>query len=145
MFRFALDILTSEQVLCEVIKKEKYLAAYRIPDKEFRDLVCGIKFRNTKYGDGAEVQRGDVVNVQYTGRLLGGREIETTTNLPGSVQLVTAGGSEAVACVSEGIIGMKEYGSRELLVPPQMHYPDRFPNQIMIYDVMVRTVVRRAS
>lgn len=145
MFRFVFDFLSSERVLCELIKKEKYLDAYRIPDREFRELVGGIRYRNTKYGDGAEVRRGDVVNVQYTGRLLGGREIETTNDLPGSVKLVTAGGSDAVSCVSEGIIGMKEYGSRELLVPPKMHYPDRYPTQIMIYDVMVRTVVRRAN
>jgi FKBP-type peptidyl-prolyl cis-trans isomerase len=131
-------------ILCEVIKSEKYLNAYRIPDKEFRNLVGGMKFRDLKYGDGSVVKHGDIVNMQFTGKLMGGREIESTSHLPGSVIQVTAGGSEVVKAVCEGIIGMKEYGSRELLVPPSMHYPERFPNQIMIYEVMVRTLVRNS-
>jgi FKBP-type peptidyl-prolyl cis-trans isomerase len=131
-------------VLCEVIKSEKYLKAYKIPDKEFQNLVGGIKFRDLKYGDGDEVKRGDLVNVQFTGKLLGGREIESTQCMPGSAMQVRAGGCDVVKAVSEGIIGMKEYGSRELLVPPSMHYPERFPNQIMIYEVMVRTLVRNS-
>jgi len=117
------------------------MKAYRIPDPEFRNLVNGVKFRDLKYGDGVEVQRGDLVNVQFTGKLLGGREIESTSHSPGNVVAIRAGGTDVIAAVSEGIIGMREYGSRELLVPPSMHYPDRFPNQIMIYDVMLRTVV----
>jgi FKBP-type peptidyl-prolyl cis-trans isomerase len=145
MFSFAKALLGSPTLLCEVINKEKYMKAYKIPDKEFRDLIGGIKFRDTKYGDGDEVERGDSVKVEFTGRLLGGREVESTSSAPGGVVTVSAGGSDVVKCVSEGIIGMKEYGSRELLVPPEMHYPDRFPKQIMIYTLMVRNIVRKAT
>ena len=145
MFSFAKDLLGSPTLLCEVINKEKYLRAYKMPDKEFRDLVGGIKFRDTKYGDGEVVERGDFVKVEFTGRLLGGREVESTASAPGGAVTLSAGSGDVVKCVSEGIIGMKEYGSRELLVPPDMHYPDRFPKQIMIYDVMVRNIVRKAT
>ena len=115
-----------------------------MPDTEFRNLIGGIKFRDTKLGDGEAVESGDVLKVQYIGRLLGGREIESTNNKPGNARIITAGGTDILKGVSQGVIGMKEYGSRELLLPPSMHYPDKYPNQIMIYEVMVRTLVRKA-
>ena len=145
MFRPVAHIFSSEQVLCEVIKQEKYLKAYKAANLEFEKLVHGIKFRDTKIGDGLTVERGDVIKVQFTGRLLGGREVESTLHNAGSVTTMTAGGKDVVKGVSEGVIGMKEYGSRELLLPPSMHYADKFPNQILVYDVMVRTVVQKQS
>ena len=143
MYRPIQSLLSTGLVQCQVIPNDRYRKAYEIPDVEFKPLVGGMKFRDTKHGDGATVENGDIVNVQFTGRLLGGREVEATTNLSGGVMTITAGGSDVVRAVSEGVIGMREYGTRELLVPPTMHYPARFPGQIMIYDVMVRTVVRK--
>ena len=143
MFRPIMYLLHSPDVLCEVIKSEKYIAAYKIPDPEFRQMCPGIKFRDTKFGDGAVVERGDVIKVQYTGKVVGGREIESTESFPGRTIKIVAGSGDVVKAVSEGVIGMREYGSRELLVSPSMHYPDRFPNSIMSYDVMVRTIVRK--
>lgn len=143
MFRPVAHLFSSEQVLCEVIKQEKYLKAYKAANTEFQNLVHGIRFRDTKIGDGVTVERGDVVKVQFTGRLIGGREVESTMHNAGATTTITAGGTDVVRGVSEGVIGMKEYGSRELLVPPSMHYGEKFPNQIMVYDVMVRTVVRK--
>ena len=143
MFRPIMYLMHSPELLCEVIKSEKYLAAYKIPDPEFRQMCLGMKFRDTKFGDGAQVERGDVIKVHYTGKLVGGREIESTEALPGRTVTIVAGSCDVVKAVSEGVIGMREYGSRELLVSPIMHYPDRFPNSIMEYDVMVRTIVRK--
>ena len=140
MFRPTSYLFSNPVVLCEVIKSDRYMKAYAIADVEFRPHVDGMKFRNVKLGDGEEVQRGDSVNVHFTGRLLGGKEIESTESLPGRKMTIKAGGSGVVRVVSEGVIGMKEYGSREFIVPPNMHYPDRFPNQIMIYELMVRTI-----
>lgn len=138
-------LLSNSLSKCEVIKKETYIKSYRIPDVEFKPFVGGMLFRDTKYGDGEIVERGDIVKVQYTGRLASGREIETTTSRPGNVVTFIAGGTEVVKAVSEGVIGMSEYGCRELLAPPSMHYPDKYPEQVMSYDLMVRTVVRKAS
>ena len=145
MFRPVASILSNHTVLCEVIKSEMYLNAYRIAEVEFKPLSKGIRFRDVKLGDGGVVQRGDVVKVQFTGKLVGGREIESTSALSGSSIQVVAGGDDVVKAVSEGIIGMREYGSRELLVPPGMHYPERFPDRIMVYDVMVRSIVRKSA
>ena len=145
MFRPLVHLFSNQNVMCEVIKQEKYVKSYKLADTQFRDLIGGIKFRDVKHGDGETVERGDIVNVQYTGRLLGGREMETTTHRSGSTVVITAGGSEVIRGVSEGVIGMKEYGSRELLLAPSMHYEHKFPKQIMIYDVMVRTIVRKGS
>ena len=145
MFRVIASLLNSPEVLCEVIKSEKYKSAYKIADPEFRPLIPGIKFRDVKYGDGAVVEKGDTINVQYTGKLVGGREVESTESFPGRTITITAGSEDVIKCVSEGVIGMREYGSRELLVAPSMHYPDRFPDSIMVFDVMVRTIVRKGN
>ena len=145
MFRPIASILSNQIALCDVIKRETYLNAHRSHDVEFKAMVNGMKFRDTKLGENSVVERGDVVKVQFTGKLLGGREIESTMHLSGSSMQVTAGGDGVVKAVSEGIIGMQEYGSRELLVPPQMHYPDRFPDKIMVYDVMVRAIVHKGD
>jgi len=145
MFRPIANLLSTPEVLCEVIKSDKYKSAYKIVDPEFRPLIPGIKYRDLKYGDGELVERGDIINVQYTGKLVGGREIESTETLAGRTVTIVAGSDDVVKCVSEGVIGMREYGSRELLVAPSMHYPDRFPDSIMVFDVMVRTIVRKRS
>lgn len=145
LYRPIANLLSSPMVLCEVIKSQKYLHAYKIPDPEFKQLLSGLKYRDLKYGDGATVERGDVVNVQYTGRLVGGKEVESTDSMPGRVVTIVAGSDDVVKAVSEGVVGMREYGSRELLATPTMHYVDRFPNSIMAYDVMVRTVVKKKN
>lgn len=145
MFSVVKHFLRTEGVACEVINSERYKKAYSAVDVEFKHLVHGIRFRDLSLGDGKEVVRGDVVHVQFKGRLLGGREIESTEALTGNKLRISAGGDDVVKAVSEGVIGMREYGSRELLVPPRMHYPDRFPNQIMIYEILVRSVDHRDS
>ena len=145
MFKVISNLLSSPEVLCEVIKSERYTSAYKIPNPEFQSLIQGIKYRDIKYGDGAIVEKGDTVNVQYTGKLVGGREIESTEAMPGRTVTIKAGSDDVVKCVSEGVIGMREYGSRELLVAPSMHYPDRFPDSIMVFEVMVRTIVHKGN
>lgn len=145
MFRVSQAIFDSPLIFCDLLKTDKYVKAYTLPEIEFRETSSGVKYREIKLGDGAEVRRGDFVNIQLTGSLLGGREIETTRHRPGGVIEVEVGGESVVKGVSEGLIGMREYGTRELLVPPALHYPDRYPNQIMKYDVMVRRIVRSAK
>jgi FKBP-type peptidyl-prolyl cis-trans isomerase len=144
MFRPLHSLISSNTVYCDVIKKDVYLRSHSIPDLNFVSLPSGLRYRDKKLGEGKSVERGDIVNVQFTGRLSTGREIETTLGRPGSLLTIVAGGSDAVPAVSEGIIGMVEYGSREILAPPRMHYPSKYANDIMIYDVMVRTIVRKS-
>ncbi len=135
-----LGYIQKRPVLCDVISSERYKKAYSAANVEFLPLIYGIKFRDLSIGDGRDIVRGDVVHVQFKGRLLGGREVESTAALTGNKVRIKAGGDEVVRAVSEGVIGMRQYGSRELLVPPSMHYPDRFPGQIMIYELLVRLV-----
>ena len=94
MYRPIQSLLSTGLVQCQVIPNDRYRKAYEIPDVELKPLVGGMKFRDTKHGDGATVENGDIVNVQFTGRLLGGREVEATTNLSGGVMTITAGGSD---------------------------------------------------
>jgi FKBP-type peptidyl-prolyl cis-trans isomerase len=143
MFRLVNSVLSSQISFCDILQKETYVKAYRMHNVEFNPLSGGIQFREIRLGDDGLVERSDIINVQFTGKLAGGREIESTMGLTGSAMQIKAGGEGVVKAVSEGVIGMRVYGTRELLVPPQMHYPDRFPNEIMVYEVMVRSIVRK--
>ncbi|KAF4726124.1 hypothetical protein FOZ62_009183, partial [Perkinsus olseni] len=44
------------------------------------------------------------------------------------------------AFLNEGVVGMREGGHREMIVPPHMHYPERWPNRILIYEVSLMRV-----
>lgn len=133
-------MFTKHLIKCDVIDPKKYLAAHSAATVEFSNHISGMKFRDISIGDGKEIYRGDRVTIQLSGCLPTGKEVETTSHLPGRAITITAGGKEIISGVSEGVIGMREYGSRELLIPPHMHYSDRFPNTVLIYEVMVRRV-----
>jgi FKBP-type peptidyl-prolyl cis-trans isomerase len=136
-------VLNSSLVSCEVINRDRYVAANSIAKTEFVEFYKGMRYRDISEGDGRLVERGDRINVEYTGKLLGGREIESTSEYAAGQRTITAGGSDVIEGLSEGVIGMKEYGVRELLIPPRLHFPQRFPKMIVIYEVKVRKVLDR--
>ena len=74
-------------------------------------------------GEGASAGCGDVVTVNYTIRLVNGKEIENTrlANKPVTFQI---GDGKVIKGLEYAIIGMKEGGLRRLVVPPSLAYID---------------------
>ncbi|GAU66214.1 putative FKBP-type peptidyl-prolyl cis-trans isomerase [Streptomyces sp. NBRC 110611] len=76
-------------------------------------------------GDGAEVKKGDLVSMNFTGKLWkSGKDLGSSYD-QGGAQLVEAGSDAAIPAFSQALVGQKE-GSRVLVVaPPSAAWGDR--------------------
>jgi peptidylprolyl isomerase len=87
---------------------------------ETKDLVVGT---------GPEVAVGDLVEVFYTGTSW---ELQKTfdenfTSDPPSPFTVTVGAGRVIKGWDEGLVGMKEGGRRQLIIPPDLAYGEESP------------------
>ena len=108
------------------------------------ELASGLKYEDSKVGDGAEATRGHKVSVQYTGWLwqndAKGRKFDSSLDRgqPFSFQL---GAGQVIAGWDEGVAGMKVGGKRALIIPPGLGYGARGaggvipPNATLLFEV----------
>ena len=109
---------------------------------------------DTKLGEGAEAQAGQTVIVHYTGWLYDesapdnkGTKFDSSLdrNEPFDFPL---GGGRVIRGWDEGVAGMKEGGSRTLVIPPEMGYGPRGaggaipPNATLVFDVKLLKVIK---
>jgi len=109
---------------------------------------------DTKLGDGAEAQAGQTVIVHYTGWLHDaaasdnkGKKFDSSLdrNEPFDFPL---GGGRVIKGWDIGVQGMKEGGSRTLVIPPEMGYGPRGaggvipPNATLVFDVKLLKVIK---
>jgi len=109
---------------------------------------------DTNLGEGAEAQAGQTVIVHYTGWLFdenapenkGAKfDISLDRNEPFDFPL---GGGRVIKGWDEGVAGMKEGGTRTLVIPPEMGYGPRGagnvipPNATLVFDVKLLKVIR---
>lgn len=108
------------------------------------ELDSGLEYEEIECGDGAEVARGDVITVHYTGTLDDGTEFDSSRG-GDPVSFALESGNLIEGWV-EGIPGMKEGGRRELTIPPELGYgeagypPDIPPDATLVFDVEVVSV-----
>jgi FKBP-type peptidyl-prolyl cis-trans isomerase 2 len=95
-----------------------------------------MQYRDFKIGPGpVEVKLGDFVTVHYTSKSLYGRLLEDSdTTYPAGVTY-KAGDKSMPIVLSEGVIGMREGGKREIVAPPNTHFPEEFGKQVLIYEI----------
>jgi peptidylprolyl isomerase len=104
--------------------------------------TSGLKYRDLKEGDGAAVQPGATVTVDYIGWLTSGGQPFDTSWKPGE-QPMAAPLGRLVKGWQEGIPGMKVGGIRKLVIPPALGYgaegspPDIPPNATLVFEVEV--------
>jgi peptidylprolyl isomerase len=81
--------------------------------------------RDLKVGTGTEAKTGDRISVQYVGvRYDNGEEISSTWDFRNAPFRFRLGVGQVVAGWDRGIEGMKVGGRRELIVPPDIGYPE---------------------
>ena len=113
-------------------------------DNQVTEMPDGLKYTDTKTGDGATAKAGNKVSVHYTGWLLDngakGKKFDSSVDrgqpfeFPLGLQRVIAGWDEGVATMKVG-------GKRTLIIPPQLGYGARGaggvipPNATLIFDV----------
>lgn len=70
-----------------------------------------------KPGAGAPVKKGDTVTIHYVGKLLTGKEFDSSREKKKPFTF-EVGKGDAIACIEVGVVGMKKGGLRRLRVPP---------------------------
>ena len=109
------------------------------------EMADGLKYTDTKIGDGATAKAGNKVTVNYTGWLYEngakGKKFDSSLDRNQPFQF-TLGAKQVIAGWDEGVAGMKVGGKRTLIIPPELGYGTRGagggaipPNATLIFDV----------
>ncbi len=98
-----------------------------------------VEIEEQLVGTGAEARAGLKVEVHYTGRLLDGKQFDSSRG--GSPFSFKLGAGQVIKGWDQGVAGMKVGGKRKLTIPPELGYGMRgFPGVIppqatLIFDV----------
>ena len=108
------------------------------------EMPNGLKYTDTKTGDGASATSGNKVSVHYTGWLYNndakGAKFDSSVDRGKPFQF-TLGAHQVIAGWDEGVAGMKVGGKRTLIIPPELGYGARGtggvipPNATLMFDV----------
>ena len=108
------------------------------------EMPNGLKYTDTKTGDGAAATSGNKVSVHYTGWLYNngakGSKFDSSVDRGQPFQF-TLGAHQVIAGWDEGVAGMKVGGKRTLIIPPELGYGARGaggvipPNATLMFDV----------
>lgn len=113
------------------------------------EMPDGLKYSDSKVGDGAVASPGATVSVHYTGWLdkdgAKGAKFDSSLDRGQPFQF-TLGAHQVIAGWDEGVAGMKVGGERTLIIPPELGYGSRGaggvipPNATLIFDVQLLKV-----
>jgi FKBP-type peptidyl-prolyl cis-trans isomerase len=108
------------------------------------EMPNGLKYTDTKAGDGTTAASGNKVSVHYTGWLYNngakGAKFDSSVDRGQPFQF-TLGAHQVIAGWDEGVTGMKVGGKRTLIIPPELGYGARGaggvipPNATLMFDV----------
>jgi peptidylprolyl isomerase len=124
-------------------EEDKLATGTDIPtaDRKEVETPSGLKYTDTKIGDGRQALPGNKVSVLYVGRLTDGTRFDSNQNA-GHPFMFTLGNGEVINGWDEGIAGMKAGGKRHLVIPSRLAYganPDPKskipPHATLVFDV----------
>ncbi|MGH7141083.1 MAG: FKBP-type peptidyl-prolyl cis-trans isomerase [Minisyncoccia bacterium] len=108
----------------------------------------GLQVQDVSVGTGATAEPGDVVAVEYIGKLADGTIFDQssahTDVMPGcpaaGMFCFTLGANQVIAGWDQGLVGMKVGGERILTIPPSLGYGSQQvgpipPNSTLTFDV----------
>ncbi len=108
------------------------------------EMPNGLKYTDTKTGEGATATPGNKVSVHYTGWLYNngskGTKFDSSVDRGQPFQFAL-GAHQVIAGWDEGVAGMKVGGKRTLIIPPELGYGARGaggvipPNATLMFDV----------
>src|SRR5689334_8454845 len=108
------------------------------------EMPNGLKYTDTKAGDGATATPGSKVSVHYTGWLYNndtkGAKFDSSVDR-GKPFEFKLGAHQVIAGWDEGVAGMRVGGKRTLIIPPELGYGARGaggvipPNATLMFDV----------
>jgi FKBP-type peptidyl-prolyl cis-trans isomerase len=99
------------------------------------------------FGEGASAETGKLLTVDYTGWFYDStagdkKGVQLTTSATSGPAVFTAGANSVIEGWEKGVLGMKEGGSRRLVIPPSLGYgPNRYsaipPNATLVFDLQL--------
>jgi FKBP-type peptidyl-prolyl cis-trans isomerase len=108
------------------------------------EMPNGLKYTDSKIGDGATATAGSKVSVHYTGWLYNngvkGTKFDSSVDRGKPFEFIL-GAHQVIAGWDEGVAGMKVGGKRTLIIPPELGYGARGaggvipPNATLMFDV----------
>lgn len=115
--------------------------------------ASGVRYVITQPGTGPAPARGDMVKVKYTGKLLNGKEFDSSAKDPRSAAGVEfpLGMGQVIPGWEEGIMQMRKGGKGTLIIPSVMAYgadgvPGAIPpNSVILFDVELVDVQKGAG
>jgi FKBP-type peptidyl-prolyl cis-trans isomerase len=103
--------------------------------------ASGLIYDDLQVGDGTTAQPGNTVSVNYTGWLEDGTKFDSSLDR-GQPFEFTLGAGGVIAGWDEGVTGMRENGTRLLIIPPELGYGATGsgtipPNATLIFEVQL--------
>lgn len=111
-----------------------------VSQKKEAQNMTELKIEDTHVGDGKTAEKGNVLNMHYTGKLEDGTVFDSSHNREQPLRF-TLGVGQVIKGWDEGVVGMKVGGKRTLTIPSHMAYGERGaggvipPNATLIFDI----------
>jgi peptidylprolyl isomerase len=104
-----------------VVPCATFLESFTVAQGDTVQAVLGVRYIDIEVGTGASVQRGDFVNVNYSGYKTSGEEFDSSCGRQALTVLVGAGG--VIPGFEIGMTGMRFQGVRRVFLPAAQAYP----------------------
>ncbi|HEY5652888.1 MAG TPA: peptidylprolyl isomerase [Pontiella sp.] len=145
---FKSDEVTFKSLLANhekaAIEREKKIAHEQIKklDKMFptaQKTESGLMYVITEEGNGPLPEKGELISIHHTGKLLNGHLFESSA-LRGKPIQIRAGIDRLIPGWDEGVMMMKQGEKRTLIIPPELGFGKRGsgpipPNSWLIFEV----------
>lgn len=109
-----------------------------------------LEIKDVVEGKGPAVQIGDILTVDYTGKLVDGKVFDSSVGKDKKFQFIVGAG-QVIKGWDQGLLGMKAGGKRELTIPSSLAYGDNGagetipPKATLKFDVELIKIDRIAA
>lgn len=116
---------------------DAFRAAFKKKDG-VKELPGGVLYRVIKEGTGKSPSLDDVISVNYSGKVISGREFDNSARHGGAVDLQLG---KVIKGWQTAVPHMKEGGKWEIVVPPDQAYGEKGaggvigPNETLVFDI----------